>query len=130
VIGIEMVVWQMGAGGDQAQMAALLTRITETAGTMALFFVLPFAFAVGMVVLALGLARVRAVETWMAALLAIGAVAVTVSGLVAETWFAIVAAAVLLIGFAPVGQMVLTESDADWEHTPESRGFRPVAGTR
>ena len=130
VVAIEMVVWQMGAGGDQAQMAALLTRITETAGTMILFVVLPFAFAVGMAVLAFGLYRARAVEVWMAALLAVGAVAVVISGLVAETWFAILAAALLLLGLAPIGQMVLTESDADWEHTPESRGFRPLAGTR
>jgi hypothetical protein len=28
-----------------------------------------------------------------------------------------------------VGLMVLREPDADWEHTPEYRGFRPAAGT-
>ncbi|MEA2404588.1 MAG: hypothetical protein QOE08_1235, partial [Thermoleophilaceae bacterium] len=26
--------------------------------------------------------------------------------------------------------MVLRESDADWEHTPEYRGMRPAAGMR
>jgi hypothetical protein len=26
--------------------------------------------------------------------------------------------------------MVLAESDEDWEHTPEYRGFRPLPGTR
>ncbi len=131
VVAIEMVVWQMGAGGaDQAQMTALLTRVTETTGTMIVFMILPFAFAVGMAVLCMGLYMARATEWWMAALLAIGGIAVTVSGLIGESWFAIAAAVVLLLGFAPIGQMVLAESDADWEHTPESRGFRPLAGMR
>ena len=42
----------------------------------------------------------------------------------------IIGAAVLLVGFFQVGRMVLTESDEDWEHTPEYSGFRPLAGTR
>jgi hypothetical protein len=127
VVGIEMVVWQMGAGGE---MTALLTRVTETTGTVIPFMILPFAFGVGMVVLAMGLYRARAAVWMMAACLAVGGVAVTISGLVGETWFAIVAAAILLFGFAPIGQIVLSESDADWEHTPESPGYRPLAGTR
>jgi hypothetical protein len=32
--------------------------------------------------------------------------------------------------YAQVGRMVLVESDEDWEHTPEYRGFRPLVGTR
>lgn len=29
-----------------------------------------------------------------------------------------------------VGRVVLTESDDDWEHTPEYSGCRPLAGMR
>jgi hypothetical protein len=35
----------------------------------------------------------------------------------------------LFVGFATVGWMVVRESDEAWEHVPEFRVFRPVAGT-
>jgi hypothetical protein len=35
----------------------------------------------------------------------------------------------MLVGLGSMGMMVLRESDADWEHTPDYRGMRPVAGT-
>jgi hypothetical protein len=132
VQGVDMVIWQMGAAGaDRGEMTALLTRLTETTGFVIPFAILPFAFAVGTVVLAMGLYRARAVEAWMAAALAIGGVAVTLIGVVVTAYlYSIVAAAVLFVGLAAIGQMVLVESDADWEHTPESRGYRPLAGMR
>jgi hypothetical protein len=45
------------------------------------------------------------------------------------TWLLIVAAALLLVGVGSTGLMVLRESDADWEHTPQFRGFRAAPGT-
>ena len=42
----------------------------------------------------------------------------------------IVTFAVFLVGLGSIGLMVLGESDADWEHPPEFRGFRPAMGAR
>src|SRR5436309_2357790 len=40
----------------------------------------------------------------------------------------IVGSAVMLVGLGSIGLIVLRETDADWEHTPDYRGFRPAAG--
>jgi hypothetical protein len=42
----------------------------------------------------------------------------------------IAGAACLTLGVGSIGILVLRESDADWEHTPQFRGFRPAAGTQ
>jgi hypothetical protein len=98
-------------------MTALFERVTETTGVIVPVFVMSYAFTVGMLFLAAGLYRARAVQSWTAATMA-------------ENVVAIIGAAVLLVGFFQVGRMVLSESDEDWEHTPEYSGFRPLAGTR
>jgi hypothetical protein len=89
-----------------------------------------YAFTVGMLFLAAGLYRARAVQSWTAAMLGIGSIVFAVGSTMADDVVAIIGAAVLLVGFVQVGRMVLAESDEDWEHTPEYRGFRPLAGTR
>ena len=73
--------------------------------------VLPFAWMAGMVLLAAGLFRARAVQPATAACIAAGA-------------------AVMLVGLGGTGLIVLRESDEDWEHTPEQKGVRPLAGMR
>jgi hypothetical protein len=88
------------------------------------------AFALGMVVLAAGLYRARAVQSWTAMLLVLGSVLLAVGNVAVSDVFAIVGAAILFVGFTQVGRMVLRESDEDWEHTPEYTGFRPLAGIR
>ena len=45
---------------------------------------------------------------------------------IASVPFVIVAAAVLLVGLGSTGLLVLRESDAEWEHTPEFHGFHPA----
>jgi Domain of unknown function (DUF4386) len=131
VVAIEgFVGWQMGEAGDRAAMVALLTSINDSAAIVTPFFVVSLAFAVGMVCLAVGLYRARAVQSWMAICLAVGAVLVAVGGATATNWIGIVAAAFLLIGFGSIGRMVYRESDEAWEHTPEYEGFRPVPGMR
>jgi hypothetical protein len=124
--------WQAGAatGSDQAAMTALFERVTDTTGIVIPFFVMSFAFTVGMLFLAVGLYRARAVQSWSAAMLAIGSTVFAVGSSMAEDTVTIIGAAVLLVGFFQVGRMVLSESDEDWEHTPEYRGFRQLAGTR
>ena len=124
--------WQAGAatGSDAAAMTALFERVTETTGVILPVFVMSYAFTVGMLFLAAGLYRARAVQSWTAAMLGVGAIVFAVGTTMAENVVAIIGAAVLLVGFFQVGRMVLTESDEAWEHTPEYSGFRPLAGTR
>src|SRR5919204_1451758 len=125
--GVSLMQWQLVRGGARADMVALYHRFTHTAGTeVFLFFSL--AFTIGLVVLAYGLYRARAVHWSTAGAFAAGAVVLQVAFFVGNTaaWY-IVATAILLVGFWTVGRMVLMETDADWEHTPEFRGFRPAA---
>jgi hypothetical protein len=133
IVSIEgFVGWQAGAatGSDAAAMTALFERVTETTGVVVPVFVMSYGFTVGMLFLAAGLYRARAVQSWTAAMLGIGAIVFSVGTSMAENVVAIIGAAVLLVGFFQVGRMVLAESDEDWEHTPEYSGFRPLAGTR
>jgi hypothetical protein len=111
-------------------MVALLSSIYDSAGIVIPFFVMSLGFALGMVCLALGLYRARAVQSWMAICLAAGAVLLAIGTMTATNWLGIVAAAFLVIGFGSIGRMVYRESDEAWEHTPEYEGFRPVPGMR
>lgn len=131
VVAVEgLVGWAMGEAGDRGAMVALLTSINESAAIVIPFFILSLAFAVGMICLAVGLYRARAVQSWMATCLGVGAVLLAISGPAAATWLGIVAAAFLVVGFGSIGRMVYRESDEAWEHTPEYEGFRPVPGMR
>ena len=118
------------AAADAAAMTALFERVTETSGVVLPIFVMSYAFTVGMLFLAAGLYRARAVQSWTAAMLGIGPIVLAVGSAMTEDVVSIVGAGILLVGFFQVGRMVLTESDEDWEHTPEYHGFRPLAGTR
>ena len=108
-------------------MVALYHRFTHQTGTEVFFF-LSLAFMIGMVVLAYGLYRAHAIHWSTAGALAAGVVVLQIAFFVGNTaaWF-IVASAILLVAFATIGRMVLLETDEDWEHTPEFKGFRPAA---
>jgi hypothetical protein len=123
------VLWQAAAGGDGG-MVALYQRLNDTAGVVIPFYVMGFAFSLGLTMLAYGLYRARAIQWWMALFLAVAAVCLAIAGPAAETWLLIVGAAFLFVGLGSIGRMVLTESDEDWEHTPEYKGFRPGLGMR
>lgn len=133
IVAIEgFVGWQAAAasGSDAAAMTALFERVTETTGIVIPVFAMSFAFAAGLLVLAAGLYRAHAVQSWTALALGLGSVVLAVGSAMADDVVSIIGAAVLLVGFVQVGRMVLLESDEDWEHTPEHRGFRPLAGAR
>jgi hypothetical protein len=130
VVAIDGFVGWQAAAEPSAQMTALFERLDDTAGVVIPFFVMSLGFTVGMLFLAAGLYRARAVQSWSAAMLAVGAILLAIADFATSDVFAIVGAAVLFVGFVQVGRMVLTESDEDWEHTPEYSGFRPLAGTR
>jgi hypothetical protein len=123
--GVGLTEWQMAKDGVQASDVTAIHGVTHAAGSMIPLMIVPLLSAVGFVVLAAGLWRARAVDWWMAAAMAIGAVAIVVAGPAASLGLAIVGAALFLCGLGAMGLMVLRETDAEWEHTPEYRGFRP-----
>lgn len=121
IVAMELVFWQ-------APDAALIDRVQDTAGIVIPFFVVSFFFAAGTLILGYGLAMARAVAMPMALAIGVGGLAFCIGVAAAWEWLAIVAAALLLVGFASTGMMVLRETDAEWDHTPEFSGFRPAAG--
>jgi hypothetical protein len=130
IVAMELVMWQMVGGGDIGEAVALLERLNESAGILIPFAVVSFGFAIGMALLAVGLYRARAVQSWMAVCVGVGSILFGFGVATAMNWLAIVAAAFLVIGLGSIGRMVLRESDEAWEHTPEYEGFRPVPGMR
>jgi hypothetical protein len=68
------------------------------------------------------------VDWWMALFFAAGIVCINVAFPAGLLALAIVGSALTLVGLGSMGLMVLRESDADWEHTPDYRGMRPAAG--
>ena len=130
LVAMELVLWQIAGAGNTAETVALLERLNETAGIVIPFVLLSFGFSLGMATLAVGLYRARAVQSWMAVLVAVGAILFGFAVATAMNWLAIVAAAFLVVGLGAIGRMVLRETDEAWEHTPEYEGFRPVPGMR
>ena len=121
--------WQAGAG-NRTEMVALFERMNDSAGVVIPFYAMSFGFAVGMLCLALGLYRARAVQSWTTVVIGLSAVLLAIAFPTASELLSIAGAALLFVGLGSVGRMVLSESDEDWEHTPEHRGFRPLAGMR
>ena len=130
VIAIELVAWQMAQSGDLAAMASVYDDVMNGAATMVPFYLLPICSVLGLMALALGLYRAHAVASWMAVSIAAGALLWGIGFAAASLPIAIVAAAFLLVGLGSLGRIVYMESDADWEHTPEHPGFRPLPGLR
>jgi hypothetical protein len=130
IVAMELVLWQLLREGDTATAVTLLQGLNESAGILIPFALMSFGFAIGMALLAVGLYRARAVQSWMAVCVGVGAILVGFAFGTALNWLAIVAAAVLVVGLGSIGRMVLRETDEAWEHTPEYEGFRPVPGMR
>jgi hypothetical protein len=121
------MVWLMAKDAVTAADAHLLHRYNASAPAV-IIGVAGFCLALGLVVLAMGLYRAHYVDWWMAMCIAIGAILVEVAFPAHAVWMGIVGSAFLLVGLGSVGLMVLRETDAEWEHTPEYTGFRPAAG--
>lgn len=132
-VALSLVQWQlMRFGVPIPSAAAIVHDLKTTSGMQIPFLIMPFAFALGMAVLAAGLAISRAANPVMATLIGLGAIGVLVGYGIASVTLVIVAAAVLLVGLSATGLFVLRETDEQWEHTPELHGFRhagpPPAG--
>ena len=128
-VGMQFALWPMVLDGIQlADINSWDAMTTETAVVIPLFIV-PWAAVVGFALLGVGLYRAHAVHGWMAAMVPLGALGISLAAPLASVTVGIVGAALFLVGLGAIGLMVLRETDADWEHTPEYRGFRPAAGT-
>jgi hypothetical protein len=130
IVGMEMAMWQMVAGGSTREAVGLLERLNDTTGIVIPFLLVSFGFSLGLACLAYGLLRARFVQSWMAIFVAVGAIVFGFAIGTAMNWLAIVGAAFLVVGLGAIGRMVLRETDEAWEHTPEYEGFRPVPGMR
>jgi hypothetical protein len=131
IVAVEgFVGWQAAAAGDRGQMVALFDRLTGTAGFVVPFMVVAFGFMLGLTCLAIGLYRARVTPSWVSLFLIVASAGFVVELAAAINAFGIIAAAFLFVGLGSVGRIVVTESDEDWDHTPEHRGFRPLLGMR
>ena len=81
-------------------MVALFDRLYDTAGMVIPFYVMSFAFTLGMLCLAYGLYRARAVQSWMALFLGISAVLLAIGFPTASELVSIVGAAFCSSGSA------------------------------
>ena len=106
---------------NAAEMAALLDRIMESAGARVIAVVGAFSFLVGMLVLAYGLWRTRAVRSWVAPALAAAAIAFFVGQVTDNPVVFAIAFALYLVSLGPLGWATLSQSDAEWagEAAPE-----------
>ena len=125
-VGTLMLGWQMVKDGVQASDVSAWHGITHATAAVIALAVFSWLNAVGTVILAAGLHRARAVDWWMAAMLAIGSVGIALAGPLESVAVGIAASAFLMVGLGSIGLMVIRETDADWEHTPEYEGFRPA----
>jgi hypothetical protein len=125
-LGAHATLFAMVEDGVQAADVSAWHALTTDAATVIPLFIVPWAAVLGFAALALGLYRARAVDWWMAAMLALGALGITLAGPLASVTVGIVGAALFLVGSGSIGLLVLRESDADWEHTPDYHGWRPA----
>jgi hypothetical protein len=126
-IGIAFAVWRMADDGVQAGDVALLDSLMDSAGIVIPVTVVGFLGAIGFVVLMLGMYRARVVDWWMALCAAAGVVLINLAFPLGLLALGILGGALLLAGLGAIGVMVVRESDADWEHTPDYGGWRPAA---
>jgi len=131
IVGTEFVVWQAAKAPatDTAALTSLIGRIIDSPGVI-LLYLLALALPLGLLVLGIGLYLARAAAAWEAALVAIPFAV----GIVSEIAYGpriipMVTSILFLIGLGSIGRRVLTESDEEWEHTPEIGGMRPATGS-
>src|SRR5206468_10465096 len=125
--GAGMLMWAMVKDGLQTADITAVHKLTHAGASMIPLYILPWLSAVGYVVLAAGLYSARAVNWWMAAMIAAGMILLNLSGPMASIAVGIIGSAIFLVGLGSVGPMVPRQSDADWEDTPAYRRLTPAA---
>ena len=125
--GLALGIWRMADDGVQAADVTLLDSIIDSAGIVIPVTIVGFVGCIGFVVLMLGMYRAHVVDWWMALCAAAGAVLINIAFPAGVLALAIAGGALLVVGLGAIGVMVVRESDADWEHTPDYGGWRPAA---
>jgi hypothetical protein len=129
IVGIQMVVWQMGAGNG-TEMAGLLDRVNNADGVMIPFYFGSLLFGLAYVAFGVGLYRAHAVASWMALCLVAGGILLDVGNAASNLTFAVIGAAVLVVGQGAIGWMVWKETDEAWDRTPDYTGMTALPGMR
>lgn len=114
--------WQMAITGDQEQMAELFRRINHTARVAIPFRIMPFAFVLGMVCLAIGLYRARIAGLPCIAVAA-GPVLFGIGTQAELVGLMIPASGMMMMGLGSVGIRVLRGPEEDWE-SPSQYGHQ------
>ena len=108
LLTVGFVVGQMAApGADRDQMSALFVRLFHSPGFAVPFEILPFLFAIGVTLLAIGLRRAEIISRPVAVCLGAGATALCLIGIVPGAPYAIAASAIFAAGMAPIGVHLL-----------------------
>jgi hypothetical protein len=124
--GAQMLLWSMVRDGVQPADVTAWHSVTHDTAPVILLGIIGWLAVVGFATLSVGLYRAHAVDMWMSACLTLGALGITLSTPLTSIAVGIVGSALFLIGSGAIGMLVLRESDADWEHTPEYHGFSPA----
>lgn len=113
----ELLYWQMGArSADRGQMVALADRYDSATGSSVFFTVGGLALLVGLVVLAVALARTRIAPVWAAAAIAVAAI-VNIAGFsTASNAAVVVSNLVFLAGFGWIARQLLVAPIAQPRH--------------
>lgn len=124
LIGIEFLVWQMTAI-DSPAMVELIDTANGSAGIV-LLFVFAQLFPIAWFVFGLGLYLGRVVPTWQAALIALSVPVVFVGDIAYVKFVTIIGAVAFLVGLAPLGWRLLTQTDDEWESARLEGEARPA----
>lgn len=109
--------------GDSEATAAMVDAIDES-GVAVVVWLGPIVWTLGLVILAVGLVRAHAAPEVLAVGLGLGAIVHLVGMFFVGSVVMVVAgAAILFLSLAAIGVQLLLETDDDWEHVPEFRGF-------
>jgi hypothetical protein len=104
-------VWQMAQpAADRAEMAALLERIFTSPGVIVPLYLVPLAFPVGLLLLAVGLYRSKLVSPWTAGLVALGILSWFTAEGVQSKPLMVIGVAILALGLGLTGRRVLATS--------------------
>lgn len=110
-------------------MAALLDRIKGSAGFRVIAIVGAIGFLLGALLLAYGLWRARAVQPWMAGVIAAGRDRVLHRPGDRQPHHLRDPVPLYLVAFVPLDWRVLTQSDEEWAGKPRHAAATPVPGS-
>lgn len=111
--------------GSSAETAAVIDAIDESPAAIVMF-VGTLLLPLGLVVLSIALARARTTPPLVAGLLGVGAVVFFV-GNFGFLPLLIAGSAAMFVATALIGMQLLAETDREWEHVPQFRGFHRAA---